>query len=326
MRSRTEMVTTQLEGSDFDEESDFEASEEDWKPTKDDMKPKKVKSPTRAKKAPAAGKNGKKKPGRKPAKRTKRKESSDEEDDDDFSESEETIPPPKARKLSVKKEPGTAPNTKVEASTSGSSSSAVSKPEPLQRKVAPTPVKSFPDKGGFLTLYLFKGDLKEGIINNHQVCLWRRDGSSLLQKYLRDKTITGDVPHYNSSMVYSCWEDKRSDEYLEVKVRCVEQAKQIRVELTNVEELEARARGEYESFVAVHGEVQPRSSAGSSGSNNKRKKGANSADDEEDGDDDNDEDDDDEEDEDDEDGEGTGADGQGNDDEDEESEDDVQEE
>lgn len=34
MRSRTELVTTQLEGSEFEDESDFEDSEEDWKPAK----------------------------------------------------------------------------------------------------------------------------------------------------------------------------------------------------------------------------------------------------------------------------------------------------
>lgn len=34
MRSRTELVTHQLEGSDFEDESDFEDSEEDWRPAK----------------------------------------------------------------------------------------------------------------------------------------------------------------------------------------------------------------------------------------------------------------------------------------------------
>lgn len=76
------------------------------------------------------------------------------------------------------------------------------KPVPLQRKVV-TPLKSFPDKFGFLNLHIFKGDLKDGIVNNPQVCLWRRDGSSLLQKYLRDKTVDTELPQFNSSMVVS---------------------------------------------------------------------------------------------------------------------------
>lgn len=87
----------------------------------------------------------------------------------------------------------------------GNSTTAASptpKPQPLQRKIV-TPVKSFPDKCGYLNLFMFKGDLKDGIVNNAQLCLWRRDGSSLLQKYLRDKTVQSETPQFNSSMVVS---------------------------------------------------------------------------------------------------------------------------
>jgi hypothetical protein len=59
---------------------------------------------------------------------------------------------------------------------------------------------------------------------NTNICLWRRDGQSLLQKYLRDKDGKGNAIHFNSSMVYSCWEDRRKDEFLEVKVKCVASA------------------------------------------------------------------------------------------------------
>lgn len=70
-------------------------------------------------------------------------------------------------------------------------------------------------------MYAYKGDLKNGLRSNANICLWRRDGQSLLQKYLRDKDSKGTTIHFNSSMVYSCWEDRRKDEFLEVKVKCV---------------------------------------------------------------------------------------------------------
>lgn len=273
MRSRTEMVTTQLEGSDFDDESDFEDSEEDWQPAKGEQKPKKVKSPGRAsKKSSPTGKNGAKKRARKPVARKPKKKPSSDEEEPEVSEAEEfsdpepepVSSPPKKVKPSPKKVPaeedgGHTSVTPVSIIKSEpTTSSPASKPVPLQRKVV-TQLKSFPDKFGFLNLYIFKGDLKEGIINNPQVCLWRRDGSSLLQKYLRDKTIDTDLPQFNSSMVYSCWEDKRANEYIEVKVRCIEQSKQVRVELTNVDELEAQSQAEYEGYVAEHGVPEHRS-------------------------------------------------------------------
>lgn len=70
-------------------------------------------------------------------------------------------------------------------------------------------------------MYAYKGDLKNGLRANTNICLWRRDGQSLLQKYLRDKDSKGNAILFNSSMVYSCWEDRRKDEFLEVKVKCV---------------------------------------------------------------------------------------------------------
>lgn len=267
MRSRTEMVTTQLEGSEFEDESDFEDSEEDWQPAKGEQKPKKMKTTSRGKKSPGGNQNGaKKRGGRKPAKKSKKKSS--DVSDDDTSEPE-PAPVKKSRKtpkkpanLNDSSNDGSVADPNTEPTTSKASSPAAAttiKPQPLQRMIV-TPAKSFPDKGGFLNLYLFKGDLKDGIANNPQVCLWRRDGSSLLQKYLRDKTVQASVPQFNSSMVYSCWEDRRADEYLEVKVKCLEQSKQIRVELTDIEELERKSKEEYDNYVAAYGTPVPRSS------------------------------------------------------------------
>lgn len=44
-------------------------------------------------------------------------------------------------------------------------------------------------------------------------------------------------------------------------MRCIEQSKQVRVELTNVDELEEQSRAEYESFVAEHGVPEQRSTS-----------------------------------------------------------------
>lgn len=66
--------------------------------------------------------------------------------------------------------------------------------------------------------------------------------------------------YFSSPFQYSCWEDRRADEYLEVKVRCLEQSKQIRVELTDVDELEAKSKEDYDNYVATYGIPVPRSS------------------------------------------------------------------
>ena len=91
----------------------------------------------------------------------------------------------------------------------------------------------------------------------HSQTLISENTRSLHFRYLRDKSVIGD-PQYTSSMVYSCWEDRRADEYLEIKVKCIDLAKQIRVELTNTEELESISRDTYEKHVAVHGLPPPR--------------------------------------------------------------------
>lgn len=121
------------------------------------------------------------------------------------------------------------------------SSKAASK----KSKKAPTEAdaRNFPDRQGIFSLYAYKGDLKNGLRANTSICLWRRDGQSLLQKYLRDKDSKGNTVHFNSSMVYSCWEDRRKDEFLEVKVKCIANAgkdatRDSKVELLDVNGIE----------------------------------------------------------------------------------------
>lgn len=306
MRSRTEMVTTTLDGSDFDEETDFEDSEEDWRPEKGD--PKALKRKTRdivtgsgGGKRGGRSKGGAKR-GRKPAVKSRgpgrtRKFDDDDEDDDDEDEDDDffdsagsgsstpPVPkrgrksnagrtpqraygrksdsktPPSTSKVQVKLSPATSP-------VSGGLDSSTAEPtvKPIQRKVANTS-GSFPDKSGYLKLFASRADLEEGIRDNLKVCLWRRDGSSLLQKYFRDKSVDASTPQFTSSMVYSCWEDKRADDYMEVKVRCIEQSKQLRVQIIDVDATENRAKEEYRKYIEKYGKSMDSSDAKKSHNN-----------------------------------------------------------
>lgn len=301
------MVTRTLDGSDFDEESDFEDSEEDWRPEKGD--PKALKRKTRdiitgtvsGRRGGGGGgggsrTNGKQKRSRKPAAATKGRtaggrkqrkpadddddeDDSDEDDDDRFDSDESGSSSPPAPKRGRNSRPGKTPprgrksgSSKTSPSTSktvkmspGSSAAAAAASaggldssgseltvKPIQRKVVNV-AGSFPDKSGYLKLFASRADLEEGIRDNLKVCLWRRDGSSLLQKYFRDKSVDASTPQFTSSMVYSCWEDKRADEYMEVKVRCIEQSKQLRVQIIDVDATECRAKEEYVKYIELHG-------------------------------------------------------------------------
>lgn len=55
---------------------------------------------------------------------------------------------------------------------------------PLQRKSV-IPKSSVPDENGVLELFLNKSDISSGVLDT-KLCLWKRDGSSLLQKYVRN--------------------------------------------------------------------------------------------------------------------------------------------
>ncbi|XP_049288007.1 nucleolin [Anopheles funestus] len=290
MRSRTEMVTTTLDGSDFDEETDFEDSEEDWRPEKGD--PKALKRKTRdlltgTIGGKRGGRNKGNRRGRKPAAKSgpgRRRTFADDDDEDDDDEEDDrfdsdgsgssTPPVPKrgrkssttpqrayGRKSDGKTPPSTSKGSigQVKLSPSSSvsgldSSGAEHSVKPIQRKVA-NMTGSYPDKSGYLKLFAFRADLEEGIRDNLKVCLWRRDGSSLLQKYFRDKSVDASTPQFTSSMVYSCWEDKQADKYMEVKVRCIEQSKQLRVQIIDVEATESRAKEEYQKYVEKYGKT-----------------------------------------------------------------------
>lgn len=122
-------------------------------------------------------------------------------------------------------------NTSSRKSTSG------------KKSTTETDARNFPDRQGIFTLYAYKGDLKNGMRANTTICLWRRDGQSLLQKYTREREGKGNAIHFSSTMVYSCWEDRRKDEYLEVRVKCLnnlskDASRDSKVELLDIDTIE----------------------------------------------------------------------------------------
>lgn len=102
--------------------------------------------------------------------------------------------------------------------------------------------KNQPDKDGFMELYLFKNDLTKAFREDPKLCLWRRDGASLLQKYLvvKNESETRDV-YFNASSVYSCWEEKRKHDFFQIKVQLIGEKKDGKVQVVNIDELEQYA-------------------------------------------------------------------------------------
>jgi hypothetical protein len=228
MRNRTELVTNQL-GSDFEEEgSDFEPdSGEDWKPEKDEAGVAK-KPGSATKKSPTKRKAGKSS-GKKSAKRVKKEESESEEEEE---EDDEEIEDDNLIEEYIEEDADEAGGSQSNGSKTGSAKKSKSS-APSESS------KNFPDKAGIFSLYAYKGDLKNGLRANKNICLWRRDGQSLLQKYLREKEEVDGKIIFNSSMVYSCWEDRRAEEFLEVKVKCCSKdSKDSRVELLDLDRIE----------------------------------------------------------------------------------------
>lgn len=72
-------------------------------------------------------------------------------------------------------------------------------PLPLQRRSVSSSLKTIPDKNGIFTLHAFKDDVKNGFRDKKNLCLWRRDGTSLLQKYIRHSDNGGLI--FTSTMV-----------------------------------------------------------------------------------------------------------------------------
>lgn len=99
--------------------------------------------------------------------------------------------------------------------------------------------KNQPDKDGNMELYLFKNDLTKDYRSDPKLCMWRRDGASLLQKYIVVKPDPDDKELiFNASSVYSCWEEKRKNDFFQIKVTVVGDKKDGKVKVVDLPELE----------------------------------------------------------------------------------------
>lgn len=102
--------------------------------------------------------------------------------------------------------------------------------------------KNQPDKDGIMELYLFKNDLTKDFRTDEKLCMWRRDGASLLQKYMvnSDESQNNDII-FKASSVYSCWEEKRKNDFFQIKVQLVGDKKEGKVKVVDIAEFERYA-------------------------------------------------------------------------------------
>jgi len=92
-----------------------------------------------------------------------------------------------------------------------------------------------PNPDGVFTLYAYKGDLKRGLYQSYNLCLWRREGANHMRKFISG--ARGSFIFYRSESYYA-WEQARSDEFLAVKVKCIDyNAKRNRVQNDQMVEL-----------------------------------------------------------------------------------------
>lgn len=126
------------------------------------------------------------------------------------------------------------------------------KTAPKKTRAAPSG-KNQPDKDGIMELYLFKNDLNKDFRADPKLCLWRRDGASLLQKYLV-VNIEKDARDlfFNASSVYSCWEEKRKSDFFQIRVQLIGDKKEGKVKVVNIEEFEKYAAEEREPVDITH--------------------------------------------------------------------------
>lgn len=102
--------------------------------------------------------------------------------------------------------------------------------------------KNQPDKDGNMELYLFKNDLTKDFRTDEKLCMWRRDGASLLQKYMviTDESQNSDII-FKASSVYSCWEEKRKNDFFQIKVQLVGDKKEGKVKVVDIQEFDKYA-------------------------------------------------------------------------------------
>jgi len=218
MRSRTEQVTTTLADSENEDDPSLEDSEEDWKPEKKAGRGGSKAAPKGGAKRKSAGTKSR------AAKKSKKEESESEEEPDEDEEDEEDEDD---EDYDESDDGGSARGNKSDSKS------------PKKARGVSSLGKNQPDKDGNLELYLFKNDLTKDYRTDSKLCMWRRDGASLLQKYIVVKPDPDDKELiFNASSVYSCWEEKRKNDFFQIKVKILGDKKDGKVKVVNLPELE----------------------------------------------------------------------------------------
>lgn len=161
----------------------------------------------------------------------KEKDSDTEEDDEDTEEDDEDGD-------EDDEEADEDEGDEDESNSEDGSSKSGPKKSTGQKKA--TPGKNQPDKDGYMDLYLFKNDLTKDYRNDEKLCMWRRDGASLLQKFLVVKDSSANLI-FKGSSVYSCWEEKRKNDFFQIKVQLLGEKKESKVRVVDLKELEGFA-------------------------------------------------------------------------------------
>lgn len=207
VRNRTELVTNNVE-SDNDNSEEVEDSGDDWRPApKAGGRGSNRGSPkTGGKRKVAAGKKSVAKKRREETESEDEDEEEEEEDDDDFDDDDEDEESSDKRKSGKRGRAATV---------------------------------NRPDRDGNMELFLFKNDLNKEFKTDAKLCMWRRDGASLLQKYIVEKAEAGAKDLiFKGSSVYSCWEEKRRNDFFQIKVQLVGDKKDQRVKVLDMDELQ----------------------------------------------------------------------------------------
>lgn len=94
-----------------------------------------------------------------------------------------------------------------------------------------------------MDLNLFKNDLAKNFRSDEKLCMWRRDGASLLQKYMvvADESTNKDIV-FKTSSVYSCWEEKRKNDFFQIKVKIIGDKKKGKVKVVDIGGFEQLAK------------------------------------------------------------------------------------
>lgn len=93
-----------------------------------------------------------------------------------------------------------------------------------------------------IDLFLMKNDLSEDFRNNEHLCMWRRDDTNLLQKYvIVPVECQNDEIIMKATSVFSCWQQMRNDDFYLIKAQCFGDEMDSKVKVIDIHSIERYA-------------------------------------------------------------------------------------